>query len=329
MKAKNKSVSRAFVVLIFVISTPMVFSFQNCGKGFQAYDASSTLKSSQQTGTGANNGSGGSTGSAGTGNSGNNGGSAGNDGSGTYEPYPYPSPSPSPVASPSPSPTVPGPANSSSRFISLHQTAIKIATPPPAGSYEYGAELRTGFKQQYAPTGISGCAIGFSVGGCAFPGGGSLSLPEFTGYKLNAAEFKIYIPAGAKSLMLSGYAPQYSRSAFALRFGAEPARASALNDSEYAAAQSSERIDQSFANLINNRQELFVVHDGGGTLRFVAGGIDGSRTPITRGGWLYIRQLNGSPLYDIQGGIDVDMNKYAAAFQSIVWLSSGSNDPAD
>lgn len=311
MKTANKSVSRAFSFMIFVISTAMVFGFQNCGKGFEAHDASSTLKSSQQTGTGN------------SANTGNNGGNVGGDGDGTHEPSPVVGPSPSPTA------TGPGPANSSSRFISLHQTAIKIATPPPAGSYEYGAEVHTGFKQQYAPTGISGCAIGFSVGGCAFPGGGSLSLPEFTNYKLNAAEFKIYIPAGAKSLMLSGYAPQSSRSAFVLRFGAEPVRASALSDSEYAAAQSSERIDQSFANLVNNHQELFVVHDGGGTLRFVAGGIDGSRTPLSRGGWLYIRQLNGSPLYDIQGGIDVDMNKYAAAFQSIVWLSSGTNDPAD
>ena len=327
MKAKNKSVSRAFVVMIFVISTPMVLSFQNCGKGFQAYDASSALKSSQQTGTGTNIGTGGSTGNTGnSGNSGNTGSGNGNSGSGTYDPYPYPSPTPNTGASPTPTP---GPANSSSRFISVHQTPLKIATPPPSGTYQYGAENPVGFKQQYAPTGVSGCAIGYSVGGCAFPGGGSLALPEFTGYKLQASEFKIYIPAGAKTLMLSGYAAQYSRSAFVMRFGAEPTRTGALNDGEYAAAQSSERIDQSFANLINNHAELLVVHDGGGTLRFVSGGIDASRTPIARGGWLYIRQLNGTPLYDIQGGIDVDMNKYATAFNSIVWLSSGTNDPAD
>lgn len=61
-------------------------------------------------------------------------------------------------------------------FVSMHQSAHKIALPPAPGTFNYTFDTKVGFKEQYAPTGVTGCAIGFGTGGCAFPGAGSLSL---------------------------------------------------------------------------------------------------------------------------------------------------------
>ena len=112
-------------------------------------------------------------------------------------------------------------------FVSMHQSAHKIALPPAPGSFNYTFDTKVGFKAQYDPTGVTGCAIGFATGGCAFPGGGSLSLPEFTGFQMQSQEFKIFIPAGSRSFLFSGYAPQGTQSAFVLRYGKEPTRVAA------------------------------------------------------------------------------------------------------
>ncbi len=214
-------------------------------------------------------------------------------------------------------------------FVSMHQSAYKIALPPAAGSFNYTFETKVGFKEQYAPTGVTGCAIGFGTGGCAFPGGGSLSLPEFTGFQMQNQEFKIFIPAGTRSFLFSGYAPQGSQSAFVLRYGKEPTRVAALSGAEYQAAQTSERIDTAFTRLVNQDVDHFVVHDGGGTLRFVGGQLDANRGSTGQGKWLYVRQLSGSALYDYQGAIDVDMPKYAAGYAAISWTTSPFPDPVD
>jgi len=215
-------------------------------------------------------------------------------------------------------------------FVSLHQSALRIALPPAAGSYNYKFDTKVGFKQQYAPQGATGCVIGYATGGCAFPGGGSLALPEFTGYQLQYKEFKIFIPAGTRSFMFSGYAPQRTQSAFALRYGSAPVREAALSGAEYQKAQSGERIDSAFSRLVNERSaDQLVVHDGGGTLRFVGGQLNGNRGSTSEGNWLYVRQLSGAPLYDVQGAIDVDMAQYAAGYAKIVWTTSTYPDPVD
>ncbi len=215
-------------------------------------------------------------------------------------------------------------------FVSIHQTPLRIALPPAAGTYDYTFDTPIGFKQQYAPEGVTGCAIGYATGGCAFPGGGSLALPEFTGYQLQYKEFKIYIPAGTRSFLFSGYAPQRTESAFALRYGSAPVREAALSAAEYLGVQSSERIDTAFSRLVNERTtDHIAVHDGGGTVRFVGGQLDANRGSTSEGNWLYVRQLSGSPLYDIQGAIDVDMAKYAAGYATIAWTTSTNPDPVD
>lgn len=219
-------------------------------------------------------------------------------------------------------------ASQAANFVSVHQFPLKIALQPTAGSLEYPRDVRTGFKQQYAPDGASGCAIGFTRTGCAFPGGGSLSLPEYTGYQLQAAEYRIFIPAGTKSFLFSGYAPQRAVAAFALRYGAPPNRTAGLSGAEYQTAQSTEKIDTAFSTLVTSRSDLIVVHDGGGTVRFSGGQLAGGAT-TTEGNWLYVRQLVGTPLYDVQGAIDVDMPKYAAGYAKISWTSGQYPDPVE
>jgi hypothetical protein len=207
-----------------------------------------------------------------------------------------------------------------SNFVSIHQFALKIATPPQPNdpTFTYGTINPVGFKNQYDPSGVPGCAIGFpNQSGCAFPGSGSLSLPELTNYKLQAREFRFYVPAGTKSVFFGGYAPQRTQSAFALRFAEPPTRFAALNVSEYAAAQANEHVDSSFKRLISG-VELFVVHDGGGSLRFLAG-----QQFVDNGGWVYVRQLQGDTLYDFQGGIDIDLDLYARGFSQVQWLPNG------
>ena len=214
-------------------------------------------------------------------------------------------------------------------FVSMHQSAHKIALPPAPGTFTYTFDTKVGFKAQYAPTGVTGCAIGFGTGGCAFPGGGSLSLPEFTGFQMQSQEFKIFIPAGSRSFLFSGYAPQGTQSAFVLRYGKEPTRTAPLSGSEYQAAQTGERIDTAFARLVTQDVDHFVVHDGGGTLRFVGGQLDANRGSTDQGKWLYVRQLSGAALFDYQGAIDVDMPKYAAGYNAITWTTSAFPDPVD
>jgi len=214
-------------------------------------------------------------------------------------------------------------------FVSMHQSAHKIALPPAPGTFNYTFDTKVGFKEQYAPTGVTGCAIGFGTGGCAFPGAGSLSLPEFTGFQMQNQEFKIFIPAGTRSFLFSGYAAQGTQSAFVLRYGKEPTRVAALSGSEYQAAQTGERIDSSFARLVTQDVDHFVVHDGGGTLRFVGGQLDANRGSTNQGQWLYVRQLSGAALFDYQGALDVDMPKYAAGYNAITWTTSPFPDPVD
>ena len=214
-------------------------------------------------------------------------------------------------------------------FLSVHQLPHPIALPPAAGSFQYTFDTKTGFKEQYAPSGVAGCAIGFGTGGCAFPGGGSLPLPEFTGAQLQNREFKIFIPAGTRSVLLSGYAPLHTQSAFVLRYGKEPARLDPLSEAEYQAARTGARVDALFSRLVKEGAEQLVVHDGSGSLRFMGGQLDANRGSTDQGQWLYVRQLSGAPLMTYQGAIDVDMPKYAAGYAAIAWNTRSAADPVD
>lgn len=213
-------------------------------------------------------------------------------------------------------------------FVSLHQSPLKIALKPQGESYEYPIATFTGFKNQYAPTGVTGCAIGApGAFDCGFRGAGSLFLPEFTGYQLQAREFKVFIPAGAKNFLFSGYVPQRANVAFVLRYGKEPTRVQPLNEGEYAQSQVSEKIDTAFPRLVSEDRDHFVVHDGGGTLRFSGGNIPNGSTDTGR--WLYFRQLNGEPMYDVQGAMDLDMDRFIAGYNAMTWTNSYHPDPIE
>jgi hypothetical protein len=215
-------------------------------------------------------------------------------------------------------------------FVSIHQLPHKTPLPPAAGSFTYTFDTKVGFKEQYAPTGVTGCAIGFGTGGCAFPGGGSLPLTEFTGAQLqHHKEFKIFIPAGTRSLLLSGYAPLATQSAFVLRYGKEPVRLAPLSDAEYQAARTGQHVEALFSRLVKEDAEQFVVHDGSGSLRFMGGQLDANGGSTDQGQWLYVRQLSGAPLMTYQGAIDVDMPKYAAGYAAITWNTRSAPDPID
>lgn len=183
-----------------------------------------------------------------------------------------------------------------------------------------------GFREQYNPDGVTGCAIGVpGTSGCAFRGGGSLSLPAFTGYKLQAREFRFFVPEGTRSVMFAGYAPQRAMAAFTMRYSVEPSRVAGLSDEEYRHFQATEKIDTSFQSLLNASSDQIAVHDGGGTIRFLGGTLTSGAT--TRGGWVYIRQIMGEPLYDIQIALDVDVAVYKQAYGRMQWDALG--DPIE
>lgn len=203
-------------------------------------------------------------------------------------------------------------------FWSVHQEGLKIALQPPAGTYNYSFAYPVGFKAQYNPDDVGGCVMGFKINtSCAFPSMGSYSLPEFTQYKLAKSKFKVYVPPGTKELRFGGYYPQGTKAAFAIKYGAPPVKAS-INDAEYAQAQVNEKVTTAFPRIIAG-EEIIVVHDGGGSMRFLAGAVPA----IDKGGWVYFTQLSGSYMYDVQGGVDLDLEKFRAGYQSIPWDSSG------
>lgn len=208
-------------------------------------------------------------------------------------------------------------------YWSIHQQPLRIATPPVSG-YEYGNVYKAGFKEQYNPDdSVAGCLIGIAgKAGCAFPGGPVLGLGEFTNYLLKQQQFKIYIPAGATEMTLSGYYPQNVKGAFALKFGAAPSRSVHVAEPEYGQAQRAEKVNEAFKALVTDGRELVIVHDGGGSMRFIAGKIP---APLAQGGWLYIKNLNGSDMYDIQGSIYVDLQKYVEGYRRTSF--DGNGDP--
>lgn len=207
-------------------------------------------------------------------------------------------------------------------FFSLHQLPLRVVTS------SYAQEYNTGFKNQYNPDGITGCAIGYGVTGCAFPGlsgssVGTLALPD-TSSNIGYTQFKIFIPSGTTSMNLLGHLPQNTQASFVLRFGSEPSRTSDLSPTEYSAARSVNGGSGYFSQIMASGQDVVVVHDGGGTVRLVIGSAS-----ISTPGWLYIRQIGGSIPNDYQGGVNVNLNAYAAGYRAITWDAAVNKDPMD
>ena len=219
-------------------------------------------------------------------------------------------------------------------YTSWHQSALRIATPPAAGSYTYQFIYPTGFKNQFDPNNsVTSCAMGYVKNSdCAFPGGlsdGSLTMSFSENYNLYQVpeNIRFFVPSGTKEVRLVGYAQQKTAFAFVMRMGQPPTRSAPVGAAEYSQIQVSEKVDTSFQRLVNG-EEILVVHDGGGTLRMLSG-----RISATSGGWVFVRQLEisqpvsglttGETLYQLQGGMDVEKTAFTSQYNQIKWDTNG------
>ena len=141
--------------------------------------------------------------------------------------------------------------------------------------------------------------------------------------------FKFYVPAGTTRLSLSGFAPQRTAYAYALKFGQAPTRA-AVNAADYLNALRLEYSDNGFSKLIGG-EEIVTVHDGGGTIRFPYG------SAVSSGGWVYAKKLTvleavhtssyvlqpADQLYRLQWSITADKASFINHYRQIQWQANG------
>ena len=258
-------------------------------------------------------------------------------------PTPVPTPAPTPVppvvvnppsqpSQPTPPTTPTVPSEDKRNYKSLHSYPIRVAKKPAEGSYNYEFYSYTGFKNQYNPNdSMTGCLLGIiPAGQCAFPWTEpstiSMSFTEaMIGYNV-PRNLRFFVTAGSSDVRMAGYAAQRQAFAFVIKMGSAPTRTRAITAAEYSAAQVNERIDTSYARLAAG-EEMIVVHDGGGTLRFLSG------KTVTNGGWVYIRQLDigenisgmtpAANLYDIQLAVVADKASFIQHYQRMNFDASG------
>lgn len=190
----------------------------------------------------------------------------------------------------------------------------------------------TGFKNQYNPSdSMTACSLGIlPAGDCAFPwtesSTVSLSFTEaLIGYNV-PRNMRFFVTSGSSDVRMAGYAAQRQAFAFVIKMGSAPARTRAITAAEYSAAQVSENIDTSYARLARG-DEMIVVHDGGGTVRFLSG------KAVTTGGWIYVRQLDiaenisgmtpAANLYDIQLSVVADRASFVQHYNRMTFDASG------
>ncbi len=307
----NRVNSKWMLVLMFA---PLLMGNQGCSQSFEPVGGTQSTRNTTNGPAGGETPLGGS-------NPGTGGGTtnpvSGDSGSGGTTP-----PSSSPTITP----------ELKAAFRSLHQYPVRIATPPPPGTFDYGAVNLVGFKSQYDPNeNVAGCASGALANtSCAFPwttsGSVGLSFTEsLINYNVPSA-FRFFVTSGSTDVRMTGYAAQRTAIVFAIRMGRAPSRTAAVTAAEYSSIQSSERVDTSFARL-SNGEEILVAHDGGGTVRFLSG-----RTN-TNGGWIFIRQLPiasvpagytvAPTLYDIQLAVVSDKAAFINHYKSLTFDSSG------
>ena len=213
---------------------------------------------------------------------------------------------------------------SAQQFLSLHQFPVtyRISSALDASGslyYTWTPQL-FGFKDQFAPTGVSGCVMGYPELRtlCDRPANGfSLTLPGYSSY----AQYKVYIPAGTKYFVLAGYLPQSVQYAVASKFDSPPVRTTALSPEEYQTAKLGQHIEKDFARLLNGEERL-IVHDGGGSIT-LSGIARLDAKPLETGRWLYVRVLNGSSIDSLTAAYEVDRDLYRAAYNTIQFGADG------
>lgn len=203
-------------------------------------------------------------------------------------------------------------------FSSIHQYSVRVVKD------DNTEEFNTGFKNQYKPTGVTGCSIGFDEPGCLFPGikgseNGSLTFSE----SIMPGSLKIFLPLGTNSVTLVAHDPQNSKVGFAIKYGTEPERTSSLTDAEYATAGSINGGSGFLNKIMESEEDTIIVHDGGGTIRLIAGTAIKDKLP----GWLYVRLIHGTPPHDISGGMNINLNDYSSWYDNAEFGTDG--DPPD
>ena len=200
-------------------------------------------------------------------------------------------------------------------FISIHQMA-EVTIAKPSG----GSEVLLGFKKQYAPTGISGCAIGYPEyrSLCVTPVGGlAFSLPGW----MTFTRHRVFIPAGTTFFSLTGNLPQNVKCAVAIKFGSAPSRTQPLSDAEYETRRSSQNIETAYSKLAAG-QELVMVHSYGGNMS-LSGNFRIPGDGLSEGKYLYFNVINSTPIYILSGIYEVNKTVYASKFNTLTFDSVG------
>jgi len=180
-----------------------------------------------------------------------------------------------------------------------------------------------GFKDQFAPSGVSGCVMGYPElrALCqTVDGGFSFTFEGYSSY----TEFKVYVPAGTTFFGLAGYMPQSVEYAAAVRFGSAPTRMGTLSPTEYANAKTAQNRNTDFAKLLAGEERL-MVHDGGGSIS-LSGIARLSTSPLTTGQWLYVRVLNGSSIAGLGAIYEVNLDKYREGYNATTFGANGDPD---
>lgn len=205
------------------------------------------------------------------------------------------------------------------QFTSLHQFPVVYnisSSLDSAGNLNFTQTRQLfGFKEQYSPTGVSGCVLGYPEWRSACEkvnGGFSFGFDsQYTDYQ----EFRVFVPAGTTFYVLRGFLPQSAQYAAAVRFGTPPTRTTMLSPVEYENAKRDQHDDRDFARLLAG-EERILVHDGNGVVS-LTGTARLSANPLAVGQWLYIRVLNSSPIYSLTGVFEVNLDQYKAGFNAI------------
>lgn len=221
------------------------------------------------------------------------------------------------------------------QFVSLHQFPVVYnisSSLDASGNLNYTRTPQLfGFKDQFAPTGVPGCVIGYPEwrSACQKVNGGFSFVfeNEYTDYY----EYRVFVPAGTTFFALRGFLSQTVQYAAAVRLGAPPSRTAMLSPEEYQNAKLNQNEERDFARLLAG-EERILVHDGSGVMK-LSGTARLSTNPMAAGQWLYIRALNSSPIFSLGAVYEVNLDLYKAGYNATQFgadgdpVSSGGSTP--
>lgn len=210
------------------------------------------------------------------------------------------------------------------QFISLHQFPLdylKSSVLDASGNSVFTkSDQLVGFKNQYAPIGVSGCVLGYSDfrSLCQTVSDGlSFSFTGYTSFK----EFKVFVPAGTTFFSLTGNMPQNTQYAVAVRMGSAPTRVASLDPTEYESYRNSLDPYTSFSRL-QAGEEIVMVHNYGGNIS-LAGEARLRSAPLAEGKWIYFRVITGEQIYLLGGLYEIDRNIYKTGYANTVFGTDG------